>query len=170
MLPHLLLPHLKKKKFIFITRTECHFLNLLFICYMCMLSHVVCWNQSNGRGKAFCWNCPGQIPFSATWSSCHKESLLCEWSLWNQTYPPPCKPFSVGSKCSRVCHFRMSWAGLPETTFSGRAIVTTKAESFPLPLRVFPSPLKLPAVAEMFVRTLPDGRMGLCLTGRIPPA
>lgn len=138
-----------KKKIIFVTKTEYYFLNLLFICYMCMLSHVVCWNQSNSIGKAFCWICPGQIPVSATWGSRHKESLFCEWSLWNQIYPPQSKPFSVWSKYSRVCHFRMSWAGFPEITFAECAVVITNADSFPLTLRVFPSPLKLPAAADV---------------------
>lgn len=167
MLPHLLYP--TRKKFIFITKTEYYFLNLLLICYMCTLSHVVCWNQSNSIGKAFCCICPGQIPVSATWGSCHKESLLCEWSLWNQTYPPQSKPFSVQSKCGRVCNFRMSWAVFPEITVGGRAVaIITNAHSFSLPLRVFPSPLKLPAVAEMFVRLLLDCRMGLWLMGLVP--
>jgi len=63
-----------------------------------------------------------------------------------------------------ACH------GFPEITFAEHAVVLTKADSFPLPLRVFPSPAKLPAVAEMFARLLLDCRMGLWLMGLVPLA
>lgn len=98
----------KKKSIIFMTKPEYYFLNSLFICYMCMLSHAVCWNQSNSIGKAFCSICPGQILVFATRGSCHKEYLLCKWSPWNQTYLPQNKPFSLWNKCSSFvilgCH------------------------------------------------------------------